>query len=162
MELDITERSDLIVSQKSRRTYFTVVASTGAKYVCFDPSMYNELAEGTHALVDIIPSKTPGSDPSITRPKDQPAPDQPFKKPKQAAPTDTTLKNKAFALAYAKDIAVALIQAKVAASEKQSSMKSIAEATVDIADKYFEPYLNGYPSLAREAIKRGAEPTDEP
>lgn len=65
-QITIKERSDLIVSKKSQKTYFTIDDLDGRRLLCFVPSLYNELPDGATVLVNIRPGRTEADTPSIT------------------------------------------------------------------------------------------------
>ena len=65
-QITIASRSSLIVSAKSKKTYFTVDDIEGRRLLCFIPSLYEELPEGATVLVAIRPGRTENDTPSIT------------------------------------------------------------------------------------------------
>ncbi len=68
--------------------------------------------------------------------------------------TDT--KNQAFALSYAKDLVIGMVQAKPSLLDSFKTPSDVASLVVNISKKHFEPYLNN-DHIVAEAIKEGAE-----
>jgi len=55
--VEVKERSNLTVSQKTQRTYFTITDTDDRKLLCFDKGLYNELPIGVITQLDITPAK---------------------------------------------------------------------------------------------------------
>ena len=66
-EITVRERSDLIVSQKTKRTYFTIVDQSGRKLICFDSGLYNEMPIDSFGTYDVTPGKTEEDTPRLQR-----------------------------------------------------------------------------------------------
>ncbi len=103
------------------------------------------------------------------RPPDKPGESYPFvkdfksvesafvKEAQRKVETKTTdTKNRAFALSYAKDLVIGIIQAKPTLLDSFKTPSDVASLVVNISKKHFEPYLSN-DHLVAEAIKEGAE-----
>ncbi len=66
-EITVKERGDLVVSQKSKRTYFTIMDQNGRKLICFDSGLYNEMPVDSMGTYKVTPSKTDQDTPRIER-----------------------------------------------------------------------------------------------
>ena len=66
-EITVKERSELIVSQKTKRTYFTIGDQTGRKLICFDSGLYNEMPIDSFGTYEITPGKTAEDTPRLQR-----------------------------------------------------------------------------------------------
>lgn len=66
-EITVKERSELIVSQKTKRTYFTIVDQNGRKLICFDSGLYNEMPVDSLGTYEVTPGKTDQDTPRIER-----------------------------------------------------------------------------------------------
>lgn len=71
--VEVAERSNLIVSQKTQRTYFTIQDAGGRKLLCFDKGLYNEMPVGTIVQLDVAPAKGDQTPTFKRPPKEAPA-----------------------------------------------------------------------------------------
>lgn len=63
--ITVMERSELTVSQASKKTYFTIVDQQDRKLICFKPNLYDNLVLGNVVQLDIRPGKTESDTPRI-------------------------------------------------------------------------------------------------
>jgi hypothetical protein len=70
-DIFVRSKSDLIKSQKSGKTYFTVTNSEDIKFLCFDTTLYDALDKGTTMELEVTPGRNEQDTPRISRPKSQ-------------------------------------------------------------------------------------------
>ncbi len=117
--ITVKSRGNITVSQKSKKSYFIITDQDDVKYISYKPTVFNDFgvsmegdieydlpkfADGTNNLIgwkSVENAPQPPQSPTVAS---KSATQQELPKPK---PID--LKNRAFSLSYAKDLAVAKI-----------------------------------------------------
>ena len=140
-KITVQKRSELTVSQKSKRPYFTVGDTQGNKYICFKPGIYDKFTLGSDVEVEITAGRNADDTPRIDIPEDITVKNEGVVvKGKVTYTGRKDDSQKSFALSYAKDIIVAIIGAGGCGftlekmTEKQA--RGVANATKTIANEF--------------------------
>ena len=65
-EITIHGRSDLIVSQKTKKTYFTITDQKDMKIICFNPALYEQCVVGSNIQAVIEQGRNVDDTPRLT------------------------------------------------------------------------------------------------
>ncbi len=158
-EITVLGRSNLIVSTKSKRTYFTITDDKDRKFICFDPGLYNDCEVGKTLEAEITPGRTAEDTPRIGRmgakaeakpategtPKPEPksVPQKEFRTPQNM--------NRADALHNATLAVVALVNQNTNQPEKHLTMPKM-RAMIAKNTLFFEKLLEGEVKLTVEEM----------